>query len=227
MKLSRCRIEGCLSRNSVVKVARLSRSQMHAPNSTRLVDSKLSMPQRQSILVQSSSSATSDSSPHEAPSSMAWDQRHPGDEGIDSLQSLIASIPFRRLAIWSSMAFLAYSLQDFTGLVVGTFIISFIGNSFVDSCLSVTNSRTSRHTFPFLHELFPPPMRRRALTVVYFTAILSVFCIVGVLTIPDIANEGEQEPWQGLQHADFDSLSSQCLLAFSYIRGRFRPTTPV
>jgi hypothetical protein len=27
--------------------------------------------------------------------------------------------------------------------------------------------------------------------VVYFTAILSVFSIVGVLTIPDIANEGE------------------------------------
>ena len=88
------------------------------------------------------------------------------------------------------MAFLVYSLQDFTGLVVGTFIISFIGNSFVDSCLAVTNSRTSRRTFPFLHEFFPPPMRRRALTVVYFSAILTIVSIVGVLTIPDIAAEG-------------------------------------
>jgi hypothetical protein len=102
-------------------------------------------------IVALSSGSSSEAQP--TPSSMAWDQTQPGDEGIESL---IAAIPFRRLAIWSTMAFLVWSLQDFTGLVVGTFIIAFIGNSFVDSCLAVTNSRSSQRTFPFLHEVCGP-----------------------------------------------------------------------
>jgi hypothetical protein len=153
--IHRMRLSGCHSWECRVNRAaskELPRCILHAPRpSTAIRNVQLSKSLNRPSIVALSSSSSSEAQP--TPSSMAWDQTQPGDEGIESL---IAAIPFRRLAIWSTMAFLVWSLQDFTGLVVGTFIIAFIGNSFVDSCLAVTHSRSSQRTFPFLHEVRGP-----------------------------------------------------------------------
>ena len=55
-------------------------------------------------------------------------------------------------------------------LVVGTFVIAFIGNSFVDSAVEATRGGW----FHRLNRLLPPPMRRRALVLLYFAGIISV-----------------------------------------------------
>ena len=64
-------------------------------------------------------------------------------------------------------------------IVLGTFIVAFIGNSFVHGA----------QTTAFMQS-FPKPIRRQSLVLVYFLMILGVFTLLGVLTIPDIAREG-------------------------------------
>jgi predicted PurR-regulated permease PerM len=68
-------------------------------------------------------------------------------------------------------------------IVFGTFIVSFIGNSFV------ANTQTTQ----VMQSAFPNQQtRRRVLVVIYFLCILSVVMLFGLLTIPDIAKEGAE-----------------------------------
>lgn len=62
---------------------------------------------------------------------------------------------------------------------MGTFIISFVGNSFVSSAQNL----------PQLVRL-SPQARRRVLVLVYYTFILLLFSLFGVLIIPDVVREG-------------------------------------
>ena len=62
---------------------------------------------------------------------------------------------------------------------MGTFILSFIGNSFIQTVQSSG----------ILKEL-TPDQRRRLLVVIFYTAILSIFTLFGVLIIPDVVREG-------------------------------------
>lgn len=62
---------------------------------------------------------------------------------------------------------------------MGTFIVSFIGNGFVKSA----------QDGPFLRRL-SPATRRHVLVTAYFVAIASIFCLFGVLIIPDVVREG-------------------------------------
>lgn len=62
---------------------------------------------------------------------------------------------------------------------MGTFIISFVGNSFVSSAQHLPQlQRLSRQK------------RRRILVLVYYTFILLLFSLFGVLIIPDVVREG-------------------------------------
>ena len=66
-------------------------------------------------------------------------------------------------------------------IVMGTFIVAFIGNGFVastqkSSALKWLDSK--------------PMLRRRILVLLYFSAIVSVVVFFGVMTIPDIVREG-------------------------------------
>ena len=66
-------------------------------------------------------------------------------------------------------------------IVMGTFIVAFIGNGFVastqkSSALKWLDSK--------------PMLRRRVLVLLYFSAIVSVVVFFGVMTIPDIVREG-------------------------------------
>eukprot|EP00877_Chromochloris_zofingiensis_P004001 jgi/Chrzof1/13601/Cz08g03240.t1 len=66
---------------------------------------------------------------------------------------------------------------------MGTFIISFIGNSFVQSTLD---------TQPVSWLSKNRDLRRRLLVLVYFCIIIAFVTLFGVLTIPDIAREGAE-----------------------------------
>lgn len=64
---------------------------------------------------------------------------------------------------------------------MGTFIVSFIGNSFI------TNTVDSQ-----LLQVITPnrDLRRRVLVMLYFSAIIAFITLFGVMTIPDIVREG-------------------------------------
>ena len=65
---------------------------------------------------------------------------------------------------------------------MGTFIVSFIGSSFVSSTLDA----------PPLAWLCKADRtrRRRILVLIYFAAIVAFITLFGIMTIPDIAREG-------------------------------------
>lgn len=63
--------------------------------------------------------------------------------------------------------------------MMGTFIVSFIGNSFVKSAQNT----------PLLRRL-SPVTRRHVLVIAYFVAIISIFTLFGFLIIPDVVREG-------------------------------------
>ncbi len=66
---------------------------------------------------------------------------------------------------------------------MGTFIVSFIGNSFV---------LAAQDTKPLGFISKSPDARRRLLVMVYFCIIIAFVTLFGVLTIPDIAREGAE-----------------------------------
>jgi H+/Cl- antiporter ClcA len=68
---------------------------------------------------------------------------------------------------------------------MGTFLVSFVGNGFVQSA--------ERSCGPLLQRLAPtmtPTRRRRLLVAVYYAAIVSLVTLFGVLIIPDVVREG-------------------------------------
>ena len=66
-------------------------------------------------------------------------------------------------------------------IVMGTFIVAFIGNGFVASAQNSTALKMLNSK---------PMLRRRLLVLLYFSGIVSVVFLFGVMTIPDIVREG-------------------------------------
>jgi hypothetical protein len=62
---------------------------------------------------------------------------------------------------------------------MGTFIVSFVGNGFVRQGEQLPQLRS-----------MSPQRRRRLLVFLYYTAIVSLFTLFGVLIIPDVIREG-------------------------------------
>jgi len=93
----------------------------------------------------------------------------------------VQGIPFQKLAVWALVAALAYELKDFFGIAIGTFIVSFIGNSFVNWS---DRSRAMQVVSAV------PAVRRRILVAVFFSFIAALLSLFGLLTIPDIVREG-------------------------------------
>ncbi|GAB4823028.1 hypothetical protein N2152v2_010074 [Parachlorella kessleri] len=105
-----------------------------------------------------------------------------GSEGKLTLREVIdwfINLPWQKAASWVVVACFASLLKDFFGITMGTFILSFIGNGFVESAQSS----------PLLTR-FSPQARRRLLVLLFYSAIISLFVLFGVLIIPDVVREG-------------------------------------
>ncbi|KAK2079954.1 hypothetical protein QBZ16_002349 [Prototheca wickerhamii] len=98
---------------------------------------------------------------------------------LSDVVKLALGLPWTKLASWSVAALAFYQLHDFFGIMMGTFIVSFIGNGFVNSA----------QDNPLLRRL-SPATRRHMLVTAYFVAIASIFCLFGTLIIPDVVREG-------------------------------------
>ena len=80
------------------------------------------------------------------------------------LQRMINGIPYRRLCIWAAVALIAWPLHEFFGIAMGTFIVSFIGHSFIVGAVG---------TQPMRWLSQDPCVRRRSLVVAFFTIIIA------------------------------------------------------
>lgn len=89
------------------------------------------------------------------------------------------NLPWQKAFSWFVVAVMASQLRDFFGITMGTFIVSFVGNGFV---------QTGHAWLPL--NRFSPQDRRRFLVIAYYTAIVSLFTLFGVLIIPDVVREG-------------------------------------
>ncbi|KAI7837146.1 hypothetical protein COHA_009023 [Chlorella ohadii] len=89
------------------------------------------------------------------------------------------NLPWQKAFSWFAVAVVASQLRDFFGITMGTFIVSFVGNGFVQSAQDWLPLRR-----------FSPQTRRRLLVCAYYTAIVSLFTLFGVLIIPDVVREG-------------------------------------
>ncbi|GBF95935.1 hypothetical protein Rsub_08058 [Raphidocelis subcapitata] len=81
------------------------------------------------------------------------------------LQRLINAIPYRRLCIWGVVALAAWQLHEFFGIAMGTFIVSFIGHSFIAGAL---DTQPLRWLSPDLDT------QRRILVSVYYQLLLQM-----------------------------------------------------
>lgn len=50
---------------------------------------------------------------------------------VSLVQAFIQELPWRKACMWAAVVLAAYQLKDFFGIAMGVFIISFIGNGFV------------------------------------------------------------------------------------------------
>ncbi|DBB10731.1 TPA: hypothetical protein ACH3X3_007221 [Trebouxia sp. C0006] len=105
----------------------------------------------------------------------------PRSGGARELLTWISELPWARVAIWATVVVTASQFQDFFGIVMGTFIVAFIGNGFVASAQNSTALKILDSK---------PMLRRRLLVLLYFSGIVSVVFLFGVMTIPDIVREG-------------------------------------
>jgi predicted PurR-regulated permease PerM len=102
----------------------------------------------------------------------------PSQRYTNEFMAFLQELPWRRVSIWGIVVLSAYQMKDFFGIAMGTFIISFIGNGFV---------QTAQHA-PVLDRL-SPTLRRHSMVLLYFLIIVSVLGLFAVLTAPDIIRE--------------------------------------
>jgi len=93
--------------------------------------------------------------------------------GIEGLRSSLMRVNVRRVLVWISFCGTCWLLRDFAGLGAGTFVLSFIGNSVIDTGVRWVGAG-----------------RRKAVTVAWFCLLLALVVGFGLLTIPRISSEG-------------------------------------
>ncbi len=88
---------------------------------------------------------------------------------VSDVVDYFINLPWQKLSSWLLVLAVASQLKEFLGITMGTFIVSFIGNSFVSS-------------FQRLPQLagMSPQKRRRVLVGVYYTGIGTWVVVAGV-----------------------------------------------
>lgn len=95
-----------------------------------------------------------------------------GTPGEGPALTFLKRIPLGKITIWLSFLALLYLLHDFFGVLFGTFILSYIGNSFVNRFEGSVKDR-------------------RILVLAYFAVILLIISGLGLLVIPRAYDEGK------------------------------------
>ncbi|KAG6542439.1 hypothetical protein Mapa_016129 [Marchantia paleacea] len=91
---------------------------------------------------------------------------------ILNLGSFLRRVPFQRLAVWASVALVMFQLRDFVGIIMGTIVLSVVGNSLVAWAEGYL------------------PGRRRILVATMYAVIIAALVGIGIIYIPRLTQEG-------------------------------------
>jgi hypothetical protein len=91
---------------------------------------------------------------------------------VVNLGSVSRRVPLQRLAVWTAVVITMFQLRDFVGIIMGTVVLSVIGNSVVSWAEDYL------------------PGRRRLLVATMYVVILAALIGVGVMYIPRLTQEG-------------------------------------
>lgn len=97
------------------------------------------------------------------------------------LEALTGDAVFMQVLAWSSFALLLYVVKPFYGVIAGTFIMSFVGNSVV-AMWERTAVRTQAWAAGKGYDIPRPP--RKMLAVAYCLMMLTVLSIGSCITVP-------------------------------------------
>lgn len=79
---------------------------------------------------------------------------------------MLEKFPVRQLAVWAAVAFAVLELRDFTGIFMGTFVLSVVGNSVV----SLLEKRLQA--------------RRQLLVAAMYIVVVSALVVIGIVYLP-------------------------------------------
>jgi hypothetical protein len=90
----------------------------------------------------------------------------------------------RRVAAWVFVALGCFASREFYGVIVGTFIMAFIGNSFVSL---LEQQAALLHTFTQARTSWKlPKPSREALSILYFFCVLNLIGFATIFTVPQL-----------------------------------------
>ncbi|EFJ11602.1 hypothetical protein SELMODRAFT_446935 [Selaginella moellendorffii] len=81
-------------------------------------------------------------------------------------------LPIKRVCVWATVALVLFQLRDFVGVIMGTIVLSMIGNTFIS----------------WAEEYLPG--RRRFLIATMYVVIIAVLTGLGIMYIPRLLQEG-------------------------------------
>lgn len=104
-------------------------------------------------------------------------------EGAGSAARFLRSLPLKKMLIWGAFLWLLYVLAPFFGLILVTFVLSYISHSMVQRAESLLKGHVSRP----------------ALVVAFYLLLLSLLGGFGWVTVPRVLDQG-RSLLRSLQH---------------------------
>lgn len=98
----------------------------------------------------------------------------PGD-GIDGVESLLAKIPLKRVAIWAAFFGALVALRSFLSVILMAFILGYIGQTVVRWAGRVSAGR----------------LPRRSVVAAYYALIVSLIGAFSIMTVPTVIRESQ------------------------------------
>ena len=106
----------------------------------------------------------------------------PQEQGpVQALVALANSDSCKQLAVWAAFLGLGWQLRSFYGIILGTFVASYIGASAV----RFSEKRGNR----LLEKLKLPRLPRRVWALIYICFVLNALLSLTVLTVPRVVGE--------------------------------------
>mmetsp|Transcript_13428 Transcript_13428/g.19356 ORF Transcript_13428/g.19356 Transcript_13428/m.19356 type:complete len:466 (-) Transcript_13428:543-1940(-) len=98
------------------------------------------------------------------------------DDGLNEpAVQFFSELPVKKIFCWLVFLFGVYSMRSFFPVALGTFIVGYIGNSFVQYFSERTNGK----------------IPRKAIVLAYYSLIISIVALLGITTIPKVISEGQ------------------------------------
>lgn len=117
-----------------------------------------------------------------AASSAASDARGPSNRNaLELLMEMVMSLSAKKAYVWMGFFALAWKMRSFYGIILGTFVLSYIGSTIVQW--------SERHGNRALQYLKLPKLPRRIWAGTYIAVVLSMLSTLTVLSVPRVVGE--------------------------------------